>query len=211
MIYNINEYIEIIDKETHNKIAEGIVKGYKNSYIDMQEDGKCIKYFIDLVSCDEKHYFREESDKFIINKCSYRKTQINEIPTHYIIEKWKNVYHNNKADVYIENGIENLDKEVKDLVFSLNKIESVCTDGSCSGHNKEPLWVNMHFYDFTSILFLTHLICNKFYNEFIITTHPTLNQNDKNTLSLRLQSIDIGEKAYDNAEKLSKYINLIYN
>ena len=211
MIYNNDEYIEIIDRQTHNIIAEGIVKGYKNSYIDVQDDGKCIKYFMDLVSCDEKHYFREESNKFIINKCSSRKTQINEIPTHYIIEKWKNVYHNNNADVYIENGLEDLDEEVKNLVYSLNKIDGIYTDGSCSGHNKESLWVNMHFCDFTSILFLTHLICSKFYNEFVITTHPTLNQNDKNTLLLRLQSIDIGDKAYENAQKLSKYIDKIYS
>ena len=209
MIYNCDEYVQIIDKISNKIIAEGIVKGYKNSYIDMHEDGKCIKYYVDLVSCDEKHYFREESDKFIIRKCSEVDTVINDIPDNYIIEKWRNVYHNNNADVYIENGINELDNEVKSLVFSLNKIDGIKTDGSCSGHNKEPLWVDIHFENLTSILFLTHIICKKFYNEFKLTTHPTLNQNDKNTLAFRLESYDIGDKAYNDAQQLAEYIELI--
>lgn len=206
-----NEYIVIIDNKTKNPIIYGQVKGFKTSYTKV-ENNKFTQYPLKCVSVDEKYFFNLKSKKFKIkklNKC-HQLTDIKNIekniPNNYVITLWKNAYLNNSSDVYREFSYNEIDEEIKKLVYTLNKIEGIETKTSCSGHYKEPFNICLQFFNMKSIILLTHLISNKFNNTLLLTTDPIITQYSNDSVMLVLKSIDIGENAYKEANRLNDYL-----
>ena len=101
-----------------------------------------------LVSFDGKWYFNLDSERF-----SHR--QIKGLPEVRFDESTIDQYEwcrwNEKTpklyDIYRENGYDELDEEIKDLVYEMNRWKGIVTYGSCSGHGTHQAWVSFHVYD----------------------------------------------------------------
>ena len=130
-----------------------------------------------------------------------------DIPDSYVIKNWADVSENDGADVYAENDINGLDKEVTDLVKSLNLLQNIRTTGSCSGHNHDVLWVDIYFETLKSLNIFCEQLLN-FSDKFILHTAPNVICNDKKAVLLRLSSKQIGKPAYLAATTFAKFLAL---
>lgn len=61
--------------------------------------------------------------------------------------------------------LEQLDPEVRDLVVALNELPGIRTDGSCSGHGRGCLFVNLVVEDYQGegMWLLSRLLCPRYY------------------------------------------------
>ena len=95
------------------------------------------------------------------------------------------------------------------MVYALNKLEDVETDGSCSGHYTSELWVSCQFKSLKPLISISKIISNKFINDFKLCTLGNRSQTSNERLGLCIVSYHKGKKAYKAAEELSKYIELL--
>lgn len=194
------KYAIIRDIRTNKIVASGQIVGYKsNTKFNNTE----------LVSFDNHLFFRVKSD-------SYKLLILNEIiptliaiPENYNIQFWRDFRKVPNADVYKEFGIEELDPEVELLVTELNKIKGIRTTGSCSGHGKRKLYVDIIFSNMNSLKFLLDYICSN-PNSFILKSDSSLTQNgDLNEVLMKLETLKSGDVAYKAAKNLSNFIKLM--
>lgn len=200
------QHFTIIDKNTYKTIASGIVKNMKKTYV--KNDKVC--FDIDCISFDNKYYFNKASNNFLFIETNSDNQSFNEeLLKNYQCEKWIDAIKNNKADIYIEHDINELDDEVKALVTALNKINGIETMGSCCGHGNYPLYVDLNINEFKALILLIKLIANKFNNDFKITTSPRIVQSDNNNIQMTLECYHIGESAYKKATELASYLEIL--
>lgn len=170
----------------------------------------------DLISFDTKYFINTKHFKFelvkdnIINLKDYKfdrvKFDIKNFSSYYIVN-WGDNCTDINAPIYFDNSYDELDPEVEELVHTLNLIPAIITTGSCSGHNKYPLFVTLNIYDFDTIVFLINIINNYFYNDFHLTTDNSLIIKGFNDfVFMKLISIDIGAEAYNKTKELVKII-----
>lgn len=195
MKYIIDTWCKIIDINTQNIVLAGKVYNTKKQ---------------GLLSFDNKFFFREKgTSKYFITD-NLEKIEIkNPIPNNYILVPYRGNNNNTTADVFRDYDITELDEEVKELVYALNKIDGITTTGSCSGHGKEKLYVNFIVNKDDNLKFLSTILIH-FTRDFILKDHmKKFNNSNNNTKMFELQSIKMGEAAYKAANKLAKYINAL--
>ena len=201
--WNIGDKVKIIDNETKQIIIDNFIVNEKNYCSDTHDN----IIPVELISFDNRYYFLQ-SNKYTIEKSDTSDIVQLNIPTNYHIDLWSNPNKKWNAEIYREHDITELDEEVKNLVYSLNRISDLYTVGSCSGHNIGYLWVDLIFNSFTPILFLTHLISKYFSDDFILTTEKQLVCNSQKGVIFRLKSLNKGQKAYISTNKLSEIIEM---
>lgn len=199
----IGKYFKITDIASNKVIASGRCSYEKVEYhftLQIKLD------IFPLISFDNNYFFISKgNEKYKVEEVPYIETMV-DIPKNYIIEKWGNVFEHQTADVYRDYGINELDKEVVSLVDALNKIDGFTTTGSCCGHNKYPLWINVIVTTEPNLFkaFLKKEFGNKFSFE--------IKRDDSNELLYTLITNCIGEEAYNLANelalKLDKYNNI---
>lgn len=197
MKYKENDFIKIIDLETQSVIGAGKINSLKRQ---------------NLVSIDYKHHFKiENSYKYQVFKdvsCEYVSLKI---PSGYIIALYSD-FDEKEADIYYEYDINELDKEVQRLVVALNRIPDLVTKGSCSGHDELPLWITF-FTNYLNVVSFLKQCLVKFNLPFIILSEkedPNILNDTKETQGYTLKSLDIGENAYKAADRLAKYLEVLY-
>lgn len=206
--YNIGDHVSVCDALTSDLIAAGIVVAVKDE-LPWFGDQKLSKIKTLLISFDTKYFFNVNSPKFLIKtSCQgISKAFDANLLQKYVYAQY-NAKHVNLSDVYIENTIDELDQEVRQLVRVLNLLPNVRTSGSCSGHGIEPLWVSMTFRDVYAIKIIASILYDRFRNEFVLSTLNSRLQNTKDGVELALISLQTGEKAYKNAERLCNYLDV---
>ena len=110
--------------------------------------------------------------------------------------------------MYREFTIDELDEEVVSLVKSMNTIKHIKTVSSCSGHDRRNLWVDFTCDDFNTLNLFLNLFNydGDFKYDWNVVTNYKLTTTDKNLIALELRCKHRGKKAYECAEKLSKYL-----
>lgn len=195
MKYSRDDWCKIIDKKTNTIIFAGIIKNIKKQ---------------GFISFDNKFFFREiGTSKYIVEDNLEKLVIDTEIPDFYDIVPYRGHNKNKTADVFRDFDITELDKEVEDLVFALNKIDGLITTGSCCGHGCEDLYVCFLIYKTDALVFLNKVL-TLFKKDFVLhdKSNNFFNNNDDTTM-LELHSTTWGEPAYKAAARLAKYINTI--
>ena len=226
---------EIIDKKSNDVIARGIVKSrktdhgvriYRNSdtgeaYFDPKEFLQC-----DLISFDNKHFFWTDGcDKYDVKKISTDNVDSIEYVERedYVQILWRDTIERiRNADVIREYSIDECDAEIQSLVYSLNKIPHVHTFLSCCGHGREGAWVMITFDSVEGLLRLMNILksedleCRRDFF-FDVNNQPLRKTNahdadlDFNAiLQVALTTHTKGEYAYKSLQKLSEYIDMLY-
>lgn len=198
---SINDYIQIFDKKSNQLIANGKVIAVK---INESMNLYC-------VSIDNNYFFNNNSSNFKFKKIDEMvETKYYKSLKKYKINLWK--YHVKKydnVDIFYDYNIHELDKEVVELVKALNGLPDISTQGSCSGHNREPLWVSINFETIASIIKLAKIINRYFNDDFVLSTRNNIIQSGQDHIVLCLISNHIGKKAYENALKLAEILNYL--
>lgn len=198
--FNIGDKVLIIDNATGVVIVDDYIVNEKNSRLDNKDNKP-----LELISFDNKYYFFNTPKYTIVNSISEDVIPLT-IPTDYKIELWRNSDHVHDCHVYREYDITELDPEVVNLVNALNKMQGLETVGSCSGHGKSKLFVDIRFESFKAIQSLINIIIRHFNTEFNLSTTPSLMCNSKKDVLLQLSTNSIGESAYKSADLLSELI-----
>lgn len=105
--------------------------------------------------------------------------------------------------------IDNWDKEVINLCLALNKFPEIKTTSSCCGHGKDPIriWLQVENIPTLSVFgwagCFRHWCWRGNWNLLIDLSDP--NCTGKH-ISLLLESTDMGQTAYEKAEKMAKGI-----
>lgn len=211
------EHYKVYDKDGKLLVSD-IAVSIKSDIFGLKNNKlfKGIKF--DLISFDTKYFINTKYFKFelvkdnITNLEDYKfdkiKFDIKNFSSYYIVN-WSENCTDINAPIYFDNSYDELDPEVEELVHTLNSIPAIITTGSCSGHNKNPLFVTLNIYDFDTIVFLINVINNYFYNDFHLTTDKTLISNKFNDFAfMMLSSKAIGTEAYNKTKELVKIINV---
>lgn len=207
-MFNKGDYAKIIDKATGKAIAAGEIIAKKES------DENTVTghiYNCYCISFDNRWFFDlEKTDKFEavenIEKLVVKMTEA-DIPSSYSKCLWNEHRQGIHFDLYRDYDITELDPEVKELVFALNKFEGMKTVSSCCGHGKIPLHIYILFSKFLPLCFLAKVINNKFREDFILTTRKNVSNNHVSNIIMALETTAIGEEAYQKASELAKELN----
>lgn len=170
------------------------------------------------ISFDNKYFFNQDSERFDITETENEEIiKLDEqfVNENYHIIHWREQNHHPLESVFRDFTIEELDKEVKNIVFALNKIPFVHTTGSCCDHGVSPLWVDMIIHNFSSLLFIVNLITNDKNDDFfdiIIRKNENKIERQKSIfIEIRTKQEIVGEEAYKLADKIADYIESYYN
>lgn len=192
------KYCKIINRFTGKIIAAGKIINIKSIPV------KCITF-------DNRYFFNLK--KKILYKCIFcdycDEIKFDNIKYKNKIVLWKNssIYPN--ALVYREYDINELDEEIKELVYAINDIP-IRTCGSCCGHGTMYAWVDICFTNFNQIRRIIDILnINDFKNKFTLETFYDIVNEDSDVITLRLKTNKIGKEAYKDINELVKYINLI--
>lgn len=183
----------VMDRKTKRVIAAGLVVDVKGGEFN-------------LISFDRIVFFHAAGNSnyrvVIVPSPAIDGLTVHPIPASYDILP----FNRNRfaADVYLEKS--EYDPEVVDLIHALNAIPGVSTSCSCSGHERDPLFVTLFFEDVGPIYQLASLI-EKHGLTFTLSTDSRVFQ-DRNPgkLHLRLQTKYIGNAAYEESRTLATLI-----
>ena len=197
----INDYIQIFDKKSEQLIASGKVIASK---IDEKMNLCCM-------SIDNNYFFNNQSSNFIFKKLNEEvETKYYKSLKKYRIILWKNhVKIHDNVDIFYDYNMHELDKEVVELVKALNDLPNISTQGSCSGHNREPLWVSINFETMEAIIRLAKIINRYFNDDFVLSTRSNIIQSGQKNIVLCLISNYIGERAYKSALKMAEILKYL--
>lgn len=205
---NVDEWVKIVDNQTNKVIAAGKVTKRKDNYVD-----NGVKYSFNAIAFEDKWFFNEKYKEHFHIEPNEEHLEIpyneNNIPDYYKVIAAKDVEYDDKVDIYREYGIDELDEEVKDLVYALNKIDGLKTVSSCCGHGKKPLWVDIQFDNIKSLSLIINLIWKRFNYDFIISTDTGIVNNHTDHCILKLYTTKIGKEAYEAANKLTRHLNVL--
>ena len=205
---NLNgKNIKIFDSETNELICSGKVISSKDCFLH----GNTLCRNIYFVSVNNKCFFNTYSKKFKICVCPEQLDiyigDISKYSQKHLRNATKKEYRT--LDIIFDDDINGLDKEVINLVTALNKIDGIKTDGSCCGHNEWKLWVSCQFFTVEALSMLLKIIYDKFPNDFMICSSKSRSQNTPGAVGLTIISCKKGQPAYDKANELAEYLNLL--
>ena len=143
-------------------------------------------------------------------------------PGKYVWKYWRD-YLSELVDLYRDFSIEEVDEEVKELVTELNKWDGIQTIGSCCGHDKSELWIQVdatstHNLNIILNVLRTPKVFPRMLDRFRIALDGDKSQcincdkiihGKPMNLSIVLMTTDVGERAYESARLLARYLNII--
>ena len=172
MKYYMNRYIRIVNNEDNSVICSG----------------RCVFQKIDrlqLVSLDNKYFFHVSNSKryHIVETDDTTEVKLDVDKYGHMLKfavftKVMSVLSDNKVnginvydiDVFVENNEYELDKEMVEIVRSLNRIRGLRTTGSCSGHYLRRPWVIIEFTTLSAISDLNRIVNDsRFCDSFILS------------------------------------------
>lgn len=193
-----DEWAKIIDKKTNKVLAAGKITCRKD-YNQLSKPYNCISF-------DSRWFFNlDTKDKFDVQDNPEHlvvSMRDEDIPTDYKKDLWRNNIE--EMHLYRDYDINELDPEVKDLVFALNELDKVKTVCSCSGHGDRPLSVYIIFFDFKPLCMLVKLIHDKFRKDFNLRTRPDIYNSKLDRVVLELETTTIGKEAFEKAQEMTK-------
>lgn len=193
-LYNEGDWLKIIDINSNKCIKAGKV-------VDIKKQG--------LFSFDHRFFFVEKgTEKYKVLNNDEHLVIDESVPKNYSIRPYMSIRKITK-DIYREYDINELDKEVEELVTAMNTIDGLYTKGSCCGHGYTELWVTFIVEDKYSLEILKKCM-NKYKDDFKRLIVVTTNKNKERRL-WRLKTKELGEKAYTVAKLLAQRIRLITN
>ena len=209
-----NDWIKVYGKND-DILAAGKVVFTKDSK-SYHTDGhvKEITNFVGF-SFDDKFFFNEKSlNKTIFVKSNEEHLEkpfdSEHIPEYLSWKIYREATGNVEEDILRDFGIDELDEEVVYLVKVLNQFEDIKTTGSCCGHNKLPLFVDIIFNDHKTLFKILWLISKAKYNEKIcLTTVPDIKNCNIHNGMMRLCTKLIGKEAYKIANDFAKDLEII--
>ena len=209
-VIHIGDYFKAIDARSGTCICQGKCTQIKNS---MDAFGRKIY----AISPDNVHFFTTWSPRIRIESSG----EVPPIPFNdngeYRIIKWRYqiAYDIEDVDIYLENGLDDIDSEVKSLVYELNQWEGIETTQSCCGHGKGHLWVKFYITSFQAlydILLPLRSEGSPLLDEFSLEIGSRLTEasiiycgDDRDCkhdgIELTLATFSEGQQAYDVAQK----------
>ncbi len=198
----VSKFVKIVDIESNKILCMGKVINVKLNY-------PCI-------SLDNKHFFKilpnqKYKIEIIEDSDLCYNYPIKQFPDNYIIDQWC-YFDNNQgtiisgriiADLYIENTINDVDLEIKDLVDILNNIADLKTCTSCCGHLKDHAYVTFEVTSIKPLIFLGSIISEYFQDTWeLVTNYHTFNHSKAAKFVISLNCLIVGEKSYDLINKL---------
>ena len=225
MINQEIRWYEVRDSST----GEVLSRGHNIRYKTNRPGNIHLRY----VCTDDKWFFNMDSDKFIIKQIEPM-TEEDVIPftreKEYEWGYWSDVSRD--EDIYRDWSIDELDEEVRPLVEELNKWDGVQTVGSCCGHGRGPLWVQINFQGVSNANIILNILrspevfpkmLDKFTIDISSKNHFSMQYyqcyrsggwdnailgyiDGLRPLYLVLASTDVGEEAYKSAELFTRYL-----
>ena len=117
------------------------------------------------------------------------------------------VRNNPNEYIHHEFSIDELDPEVASLVYTLNRL-GFRTTGSCCGHGTQVAWIHISFDDFLTLKkFIEILQLPQFKHNFQLTTSADIIDNNHREIRLSLQTMEMGNKAYEDISRLDAYLS----
>lgn len=198
----LSKFVKIIDIESNKILCMGKVINVKLNYPCISIDNK---YFFKILP-NQKYKIEiiEDSDLFY----NY---PIKQLPDNYLIDQWcyfdshYNTIVSGRicADLYKENTIDELDLEIKELVYILNSIPHLKTKTSCCGHGYDHPYVAIEVDSLSPLIFLSSLITKYVYDEWrLITDYHNYNNILLNKFIITLECLNIGKSSYESINKL---------
>lgn len=214
----IGDFFRASDAETKECICQGRCTQIKNS---TDIFGRRMY----AISPDNVHFFTVWSPHIYLERID----ESTLIPCHdiskYVAVKWKYqiAYDIEDVDIYLEDGYNEIDLEVKPLVYELNQWEGIETTQSCCGHDKGHLWVKFYvrnFQSLNSILLPLRSDGSPLLDEFSLEIGSKLteasiihreykNCNHHDGIELTLVTFSKGLHAYDIANKYTDALRKI--
>ena len=189
------KYCAIVGRIDNKVMASGMVINHKDVPV------KCISF-------DNKFFFSLRPNLLYYvqvvdsaNNVPFNSDGVNVIP-------WNRASVNQRALIFRENDITELDKEMVDLVEALNMVPGIRTVSSCSGHNKKHAYVDCSFTDFGSLKLLLYVLSSDQFNDkFVLSTAKNLVSNSHSAeIQLRLHTTSIGKEAYAHITELAIHL-----
>lgn len=106
-----------------------------------------------------------------------------------------------------------IDPEVVDLCHALNCIPGIVTSESCSGHGRDTLKIFLYANDWKGLFFLTRCVDRRYsMDEWTLSAsvgdrYPVEGLPDHECFYFVLESEELGEKAYQAAQRLIENFN----
>ena len=211
------DFIQVIDNKTGKVIIQGEIKYKKIFDKDNHEKTYELEWEECLYSIDNKYFFKVDDEKYSVKKLNQFFVDENFIEENYSLTKWK-AYSGDKrknTNMFIENPVSGLDKEVEGIVHTLNSFSpSVQTIGSCSGHGKISPWISLIFSDSSELNnFLD--IFEAYKSKMDLTTDPGQKVEDcsfngktffPKPTTLNLVARGKGEPAYETLDSFDRYL-----
>jgi hypothetical protein len=223
-----SEWYQVVDNKTGKVVARGPVVGYKSNNPGHRD--------IFFISVDGKWYFNCRCEEFEVTLIDPGQSTVEFTnPDDYHWLHWQN-WQEPLPPLYRDFCIDEVDPEVKDLVIELNKWCGVETTGSCCGHGRGPLWIQLQGDNTRSLNCIFNVlrapeIFPKLLDRFKFSIeskyiqcmnyyagHQTLTALNNSThmdkhsiisspfLHLVLMTTTIGEEAYHDAQLLARYL-----
>ena len=214
-LIDLGDFVQVIDSTTRKVVIQGLVR--------YQKDGTRGKRFADenrLFSVDNTHFFKLGDNAYTVKKLGNSYSDDNFISENYKEISWWDyeIETNDKCDMVRENCIEELDKEVANVVTVLNKFSPrMAITGSCSGHGERPAHVDIRFEDLLTINDLMNVFV-PYTSKIDLTTYPCITNDPFNSsdqafsprnVELRLKTKEVGEPAWHVLDELTEYLNTI--
>ena len=186
-----------------NKLTNEImVNGYIKTRKDLPELA---------ISFDYNFFFKVKDNPLYSIDISKNTNIIKFDPVKYkdYIYPYKSIEIRNNPNEYIhhEFSIDELDPEIAPLVYTLNNL-GFKTTGSCCGHGIKVAWIHISFNDFLTLKsFIEVLQLPQFKHDFQLTTSADITENNHRGIRLSLQTMVMGNEAYENLSRLNAYLS----
>ena len=106
-------------------------------------------------------------------------------------------------------GMSGLDEEIAELIWALNRLPGVRTEGSCCGHDESPIRIWLHhstdLYSSGGVC-LARVICDRYWFHGM-AWELKLWHGDTHPIVFVLESVGQGGLAYKSAERMAEVIN----
>ena len=213
------DYVQVIDNVTKCLIMQGEVKNEKlvcttgsgTETFELSDDQR-------LLTLDNKYFFRLDDSKYTVKRLPKLFFEQGFVRKNYEVRTWRSVKEKGpeNADIFMDYSIEELDKEVESIVYTLNRFSlDMETEASCSGHDKLPAYVQIQFNN-PRVLGDFLEVFEPFKEKMTITTASgasvTRQRFEQNAffpglIAMHLRTKEVGEPAYKTLDEFDEYLN----
>ena len=218
---NVKDFVQVIDNKTEKIIIQGQVQSEKTfAPTTNSKTGKKLEDSERLISVDEKYFFKLNDERYTVIKLDNAFVDENFIKEKYSIKPWGsyNEVTRNKFNMFRENTLLELDKEVDSVVHTLNEFSPyLSTTGSCSGHDIGPAWITMRIYSSRTLIdFINILVPYK--HKMVFTTEEKQCERGASFhrkpffpryIEMSLRTKEMGKPAYKTLDDFDNYLKRV--